>query len=58
MGVLISQLLEFKTMCFNIVFSSLGIQELNVIAVYNIPTTYGIYDIVTPNKSMGQKIER
>ena len=38
MGVLISQLLDFKTMCFNIMLSPLGIQGLNAIPVYEIPT--------------------
>ena len=38
MGVFISQLLDFKTMCFNIVLSPLGIQGLNAIAIYEIPT--------------------
>ena len=38
MGVLISRLLDFKTMCFNIALSPLCIQGLNAIPVYKIPT--------------------
>ena len=56
MGVLISQLVDFKTTYFNIVLSPLGIQELNVIPIQH--SYYVIYDIATLNKSMGQKIER
>ena len=38
MGRLISQLLDFKTTCFNIAWSSLDIQGLHATFVYLIPT--------------------
>ena len=38
MGVLISKLLDFKIMCFNIALSPLGIQVLNAATVHQIST--------------------
>ena len=38
MGVLISKLLDFKIMCFNIALSPLAIQVLNAATVHQIST--------------------
>ena len=53
MGSLIPQVLDLKTLHFNIASKPLGIQGLNTALVDLIHD--GIHDIVIPNKSMGQK---